>query len=177
VINPITSGTMVNGQITFTFVLSQLMNVSPWYETYVINVTNTDTQKSYIFNLNLSWLFLDNNGNALPPTYSGKSTGQGGGTLSTPPPNNSPLAILGLSSTDTALIVYAVCILGMCYIFYLMKSNNVPWAVAIGLIIATIVCNFLNLLGIYVYPIDILTGLAIIGIIFLVGRTGKDTPT
>ena len=65
------------------------------------------------------------------------------------------------------MAIYAICILGMCYIFFLMHSTNVPWAFALGLILATIICNIVNVLGIYTYPIDAMLILAVIGILVL----------
>jgi hypothetical protein len=86
----------------------------------------------------------------------GSGGGNGGGNI---------FGSLGISDTYTAIGTYVICIVGMCIGFFYLHNNNIPFAVALGLIIATILCNILNVLGIYTYPIDALTILSIIGII------------
>ncbi len=77
------------------------------------------------------------------------------------------LSLIGLNETSLALIIYAISIIGVCIGFFYMRNNNVPWAFAIGLVLATIICNVIDLLGVYTYPIDILTAFIIIGITFM----------
>jgi hypothetical protein len=75
------------------------------------------------------------------------------------------LGAFGISDNYLAVGIYAICIIGLSAGFYYLHNTNIPFAVALGLIIATIMCNIINVLGIYTYPIDALTILSIIGII------------
>jgi hypothetical protein len=86
----------------------------------------------------------------------GSGGGNGGGNI---------LSAFGVSDNWLAVGVYVVCIAGMAYAFFALHNNNIPFAVALGLIIATIICNIINVLGIYTYPIDALTIFSIVGII------------
>jgi hypothetical protein len=75
------------------------------------------------------------------------------------------LSTFGISDSWLAVAIYAICIIGLSAGFYYLHNSNIPFAVALGLIIATIICNIINVLGIYTYPIDALTILSIVGIV------------
>jgi hypothetical protein len=77
------------------------------------------------------------------------------------------LGAFGILDSYLAVAIYAICIIGLSIGFYYLRNTNIPFAVALGLIIATIICNIINVLGIYTYPIDALTILSIVGIIVL----------
>ena len=79
-----------------------------------------------------------------------------------------------ISQTDEAIGIFVSCILGMCALFYLGKSNNIPWAFALGFALALVICNIIGVLGILVYPIDILSGLIVICILFLSRGRGHE---
>lgn len=85
-------------------------------------------------------------------------------TPTTTPPQQAG-TYLGIAGEQIALIIYAICIIGMILAFYYLHNPNIPFAFCIGLIIATIISTFLGLLGIYTYPIIALTIVAIIGIL------------
>ena len=163
----ILSGTVTNGIFNFNVNLINNMQIAPLYESYLITTNLGAGNSTYI--LSFTWQFIDAQGNPLPNGDNGKSsgsgTGGGNGTGGTSPPVN----FLGFNINPTylAMAIYAICILGMCYIFFLMHSTNVPWAFALGLILATIICNIVNVLGIYTYPIDAMLILAVIGILVL----------
>jgi hypothetical protein len=88
--------------------------------------------------------------------------------LNTPTPS---IFGIGINSEYVTIAIFLICIFGMITVFVLAHSNNVPWAFAIGLMLAVVMCNVwsipLNYLGIMIYPIDILTGLIILGIVFI----------
>jgi hypothetical protein len=86
--------------------------------------------------------------------------------LNTPTPNTAfGLGTLGISNTEIAVGIYVVSIIGMCYAFFLMHNSNIPFAVCLGLIVATVICQIINILGIYTYPIDVLITISVVGII------------
>ena len=87
-------------------------------------------------------------------------------SLNTPTPNTAfGLGTLGISNTEIAVGIYVVSIIGMCYAFFLMHNSNIPFAVCLGLIVATVICQIINILGIYTYPIDVLITISVVGII------------
>jgi hypothetical protein len=93
-----------------------------------------------------------------------------GGVTPTPTPAPAPsdiLKTLGLNPTDLAIIIYVTCIVGLIYAFFCLHNTNIPFAVGLGLIVATILCNVINILGFYTYPIDALVIISIIGILVL----------
>jgi hypothetical protein len=163
----ILNGTIINGIFNFNVNLINNMQIAPLYESYLITTNLGAGNSTYI--LSFTWQFIDAQGNPLPNGDNGKSsgsgTGGGNGTGGTSPPVN--FFGFNINPTYLAMAIYAICILGMCYIFFLMHSTNVPWAFALGLILATIICNIVNVLGIYTYPIDAMLILAVIGIMVL----------
>jgi hypothetical protein len=54
-----------------------------------------------------------------------------------------------------------------------MHNNNVLFAFAVGIIIATIICQALKILGIFTYPIDAIVVVTVLASIFF-GRNGRD---
>jgi len=74
-------------------------------------------------------------------------------------------SVFGVSNTEIAIVIYAVCIIGLIAGFYYLHNNNIPFAFALGLVLATILCQIINILGIYTYPIDALMIVSVVGII------------
>lgn len=96
----------------------------------------------------------------LPASGSGGSGGGGGGSAY-------PSIIPSGSETYIAIIIYIVSLVGMVYAFYRLHSPNVPFAIALGLMVATIICNVLNILGVFTYPIDAITVLLMFLVLYL----------
>jgi hypothetical protein len=142
-----------NNSLTFISAYNHTPTSNTIYELYSLNITSLSLG-NVPFYFALTW------SNSL--TVSGQPVGSGGGGTPTPTPT-----LFGITPEYEAMAIFAVCILGMCIIFFYMKSNNVPWAIAIGLVLAIIICNIINVLGIMIYPLDILTALVIIAIFFL----------
>ena len=70
-----------------------------------------------------------------------------------------------LTNANVAIGIYISCIVAMIIAFYYLHNSNVPFAFCIGLGLATIICNVINVLGFYTYPIDAITIILIVGII------------
>lgn len=153
------------GQFSFVIAPSPVSQYYlPIWRKMVVNFT-LDTGESYLATYALVFTgnghsYNDGTGNSTPtPTPNGNN---GGGGISTVLP-----IIPNGYTTYIAILVYMVCIVGLIYGFYMLHNSNIPFAVALGLIVATIVCNFLNVLGFYTYPIDALVIVAVIGILFI----------
>jgi hypothetical protein len=86
--------------------------------------------------------------------------------LNTPTPSTIfGLGALGISNIEIAVVIYVICIIGLIAGFYYLHNNNIPFAFALGLVLATILCQIINILGIYTYPIDALMIVSVVGII------------
>jgi hypothetical protein len=86
-------------------------------------------------------------------------------TISNTLPDNSS-GIPTISKSDIAIGIYIVSIVGIVLAFYFLHNTNIPFAIGLGLIIGTVFCAVLDLLGIYTYPIIALIIICIFGILF-----------
>jgi hypothetical protein len=91
--------------------------------------------------------------------------------LPTPPPptpnptSSTPSLFPQINSSYIATAIYVSCIVGLIVAFFYMRNNNVPFAISLGLIIATILCTVLGLLGVYTYPIIALIMIVVVAIL------------
>jgi hypothetical protein len=160
------NGTINNGVFSFNVHLTQNMGLAPIYEVYDIT-TNLGNGNS-TFLLSFTWQFIDAQGNTLPSGDNGLSSGSGNGGGTTGG-GGTNLQSLGISNTELAIGIYTICIIGLIIAFYYLNNNNIPFAVGLSLIVATIMCNIMNILGIYTYPIDALI-IITIAVVLIYGR-------
>jgi hypothetical protein len=140
---------------SFNFTISQRTGTTNLYQVLEVNFTLSNGE-TYGVLYNLGFLIGNNVIGGTPTPL--PSSGGGGYLIS-----------LGVSDTYLAVGIYVVSIIGMVIGFFYLHNNNIPFAVGLGLIVATIICNILGILGVYTYPIDILIGISIVLILF-VGR-------
>ena len=151
----VSNSTIGNG--TFSF---QLSPRTLGYEGIKIVITVNSTYNHFYGNNTGNYIIIthcfkwgaDSNGN-MPTT-----------PTATPSSLKGTLGTLGINSTDLAIGIYVISIVGLVIGFFYLHNTNIPFAVGLGLIVATILCNILDILGIYTYPIDAVVILSIVGI-------------
>jgi hypothetical protein len=165
------NGTINNGVFSFNVHFTNNMQIAPSYEVYMIT-TNLGVDNSTFF-LAFTWQFIDSQGNTLPSGNNGLPSGSGTGGSGTGGSGTGGggiyLQSLGISNTELAIGIYTICIIGLIIAFYYLHNNNIPFAVGLSLIVATIMCNIMNILGIYTYPIDALI-IITIAVVLIYGR-------
>lgn len=161
--NILYSGNIAMGLLSFQFNTRQSSYVTI-YEGIKVSITIGGFTTSFI---HLFVWTTDNSEDGLP-----KPTGYPQPTSSVIPPN--PIIPPWINPDWIFYMIvgfYIGSIVGMCVAFYYMQNSNVPFAVGLGLVVATILCNLLNILGTYTYPIDaIVVVVMIVIIIFMSGH-------
>lgn len=88
----------------------------------------------------------------------------------TPTPTPTPTGTFTIgtfiwNNSYTAILVYIASIFSIIVAFFYLHNNNIPFAVGLGLIIGTIACTILDILGVYTYPIIALVIIVIVAIL------------
>jgi hypothetical protein len=139
---------------SFNFTIGEITSTINKYQVFNVNFTLSNGEKYSVF-YNIGFL-----------TDRSHTIGSGGNGSPTPTPLTVfGLGALGISNSELAVAIYAICIISLIIAFYYLHNNNVPFAFCLGLILATIICQIVDILGIYTYPIDVLITISVVGII------------
>jgi hypothetical protein len=151
-------GNITGGTFSFDILPVNTNNPNAVYQVMSINFNLTNgISGSYIYDFGFYGIGGQGDIGVPYPSPVGGSGGNGssGGIFS----------LLGISNSELAVGIYAVCIIGLIVAFYYLHNSNVPFAFCLGLILATIICQIVDILGIYTYPIDVLITISVVGII------------
>jgi hypothetical protein len=174
-------GALSNGHFDWSLGTGQ-PNANYYYQlavvtaSYQTNVNGTDTYLS-----TMSYVLIIGYRNGVSPIPTGLPNDydipidDNTGTIPTPEPTSTSVpsilpSWLNIPDYYVAVAIYAICIIGFIYTFYSLHIGSGAISLIVGLAVATIICNILNILGIWTLPIDALI-VVVIAIIIYAGRS------
>ena len=150
------TGNIVNGQFQFT--LSGVTATNTVYRVIEVDYNSSNYIGFVTYNLGFY-------GYGSSPYPTQPNNGGGGGIINGGGVVN-PFQGFGVGNSEFAVIIYIICIIGVIAGFFYLYNSNIPFAIGLGLIIATVICDVLNILGVYTLPINAL--IIICGVLILV---------